>query len=1138
MRLTLFLLFLSITQVFAIKTYSQSARLSLNLKNSTIKDVLYDIENQSEYYFLFNSKLVDVNRKVDIAASNESIEQILGKLFKGQDVEFTVMDRQIVIQPAPDISQGVVRQQKSVSGMVTDSSGEPLPGVTVIIKGSSVGSITDVGGRYSLANVPSDATLVFSFVGMKTQEVPVAGNSAINITMEEDAIGIEEVVAVGYGTLKKRDVIGSISTVRADAIERPTGSTNFNSLLQGQAAGVSVQSLSGRLGATVDIKVRGLSSISAGTSPLWIIDGVPVITDVTIDNNGSAAQSPMALINPADIESIQVLKDAAATSIYGSRGSNGVIMITTKSGGGGKASVNIDYSTGISDLPFQQVEFISTRQWFQMKDEEKEAYGLGRYEMSDFYAAFPYATEFLPREEAEKIDTDWRKEVMRKGSFQNVNLSSVGGDERARYYISGNYRNDKSVMDNENLERYGLRANLDLKPTGSLELGTKINLSLSKSNRGKNNIYTDSGNKEGTSGGFSYVNNKTVPFQPVYSVADPRLYYNPYAGNPVATSDPANMTEDLDMYRVLASMYAQYAFPFVNGLSARSELSVDFMQANRNFWVSDKIRWEGSMAQDNASTAKTVNYNLYLTYDKTIGNHSVNMVGGAESQKSTTWYRNMQGEDLIGNYHQLGTPSVLTSMYSGLNSERYLLAYFGRTNYKFKDKYLLGVSIRRDGSSVFTPDYRWGSFVAFSAGWILSDEAFMGLSGNKHFLKLRGSFGQTGNANIPSKLDVSGYSTGSAYGSADVLGNNGTLITSIGVTNLTWETTNNFDIGLDFGFFNHRIDGSLAYYNKYVKDLLLASSLPPSSGIGSIYGNIGDLVNSGVELSFTSTNLQSKNFKWQTTLNLSYNHNEVKKLTPDVDQAGKGMTERPYISKVGHGVKEYYLADFAGVDSQTGISQIYALDTEYYNETGKTRRLKDDSGNDVLLIANNANANANVFHHEGKSRTPKYYGGITNRFTCKAFDLSVLVTFSGGNYILDNFMRNIAGQNDDGEQLLDVYNNYWKKPGDNAKYQRLTWNGNVKMEDGTILGLGDPRIWTNQFLFKGDFIKLKAITLGYTMPKSNRFKLFKDVRIYGTLENLYTLTDYPGWDPEGQGFVEQWDLPQLFSASVGLSVKF
>lgn len=1144
MKLTFLILLMTCLQVVG---RSRGQTVTLSLKNASVQKVFREISRQTGVSIVYNEALFNGFLPVTIKVKDASISEVMDKCLKNQPFTYSVEEGMVVVKKSSvPVTTAAFQAEKTVSppivktitGQVTDEKGQPQEGATIAVKATTNGVKSDADGNFSIDAAPN-SILVISHVGFETKEIKIGNQANITVQLKAVVASGDEVVVVGYGTQKKRDVLGSISTIKSSVLETPAGSSNFNSLLQGQAAGVSVQSSSGRLGAGVNIMIRGLSSISAGTDPLWIIDGVPIITYASVDNNGSAPQSPMQLINQTDIESIQVLKDAAATSIYGSRGSNGVIIVTTKSGVSGKASVNIDYSTGISDLPGQKVNFLNTTQWLRIKDEAKEGYGLGAYTMSDFYSKRVYATEFLTREQAAAINTDWRKATMQKGSFQNVNFSTVGGGKAVRYFVSSNYRKDKSVMTNEDLERYGVRANVDIKPTNSFDFGTKINLSLSKSNRGKNSGGVEDGNSNGTAGGFSFVNSATVPLEPVYSLANPKLYYNPYTGNPVATSDRANMVEGLDMYRVLTNIYGEYTFPFMKGLSVRSEVSIDFLQANRNFWVSNTIRYFGSLAQDNASTTRTVNYNAFLKYNKVIGNNNLNVVAGTESQRYNSWYRTMEGRNLIGTYQQLGSPSLLTGMFSGLTGETYLKSYFGRANYKFKDKYLAGISVRRDGASVFTSDYRWGNFVAYSAGWIVSDENFMSGFGKNNLLKIRGSYGKTGNANIPGGLNVSNYQDNWAYGSADILGSNGTILTSIGVNNLRWESTKNLDLGIDFGFFNHRIDGSIAYYNKYVKDLLLESALPPSSGIGSIWGNIGDLVNSGVELSVSSYNLESKNFKWSTTLNVAFNHNEVKKLTPQVDQAGTGMVSVPYITKVGSGIRDYYLADFAGIDPATGLGQIYALDEAYYEKTGVTRRLNDDQGKNILLVATSNNTNTNLFHLKGKNQMPTYFGGVTNKLTYKAFDLSFLITFSGGNYILDNFRRDLETANANGEMLADFDQNYWKKPGDRAKYQRLDYLGNIKMEDGTVIGMGDSRTWTNQFLFKGDFVKLKSVSLGYTFPATSvTKKIFQGFRLYATLENLYTITKYPGWDPEGQGLVTAWDLPQLFSASVGAIIKF
>ncbi|WP_149241707.1 TonB-dependent receptor [Dyadobacter sp. 32] len=1125
-----------------------SQKISLAVERAPMEQVIKMIKKRSGYQFIYNDELLKRARPVTMSVSEGTLEQILAECFENQPLTYALVDKTIVVRPKmPELIKEeprvkIVKQE--ITGKVNDANGEGLPGVSIVVKGTQQGTITNVDGTFKLEVEDNNAVLIFSFVGFLSKEIQVGAQTVLQVVLRVDDKALEELVVVGYGTQKKRDVIGSISTIKSDIFETSSGSTNFNSLLQGQAAGVSVQSSSGRLGASVDIKIRGLSSISASTSPLWVIDGVPIVTNTGITNNGSAEQSPMDLINPGDIQSIDVLKDAAATSIYGSRGSNGVVIVTTKAGKSGKPTLSIGYNTGISQLPNQKVHFLhDSKKWFAIKDEAKGGFGLGAYNMNDFYSKKVYATEFLTREQAEAISVDWLEQGMRQGNFQSADFSTSGGNESARYFVSGTYRNDNGVMLGEDLKRYGLRANLDLNPLKSLLIGTKVNVSLSKGNRGKNSSGgVEDGNRSGTSGGFSSLNNQRVPFEPVYSLANPALYYNPLIGNPVATSDRANLLENLDLYRALVSAYAEYTIPFVKGLSARTELSADVIQANRNFWVSSAIRYDGTLAQDDATTTKNINYNLYLKYSKGFLDHTLDMVAGTESQKGNRWTRTMEGRGLVGTYQQLGSPALRDNMFSGLTDESMLRSYFGRVNYKFKDKYIAGLSVRRDGSSVFTPDYRWGTFAAFSAGWILSDEAFMGKFGENNLLKIRGSYGQTGNANIPGKLNVTNYTGGFGYGGSDILGNDGTLVSSIGVQNLVWEKTNNLDVGIDFGLLNNRINGSLAYYNKYVHDLLLQSALPSSAGISTIWGNIGDLVNAGVELSVTSYNLaSSRKLGWSTSFNISFNHNEVKKLTPQVDKAGTGMLSAPYITKVGNGIREYFIAESAGIDTQTGLRMIYARDQEHYNETGETRRLKDGDGNETLLLATSPNMNQNLFHQKGKSAMPTYYGGITNKFNYKGFDLSILVTFSGGNYILDHFWRDMiqSGGTGSGAIPQEFVDNYWKKPGDVAKYQRLDWLNNVKLEDGTIVGMGDPRSPLDQWMFKGDFVKLKSVNLGYTIPTSGRVrKIFQNARIYCNVENIYTLTKYPGWDPEGQGFTTQWDLPQLFSATVGVNVKF
>ena len=1146
MRLTFFLILVSCFQVSA-HVFAQD--ITFSKQQASLEEVFKVIRKQTGYEFLYNSSSLKTAKKLDLKFDHTPLNSALREMFRDQEFTYTIIGNTIVVKakgrlqsPATEAAPVPVK----ISGSVRDASnGEPLPSATVLVKGDTIGTSTDQNGRFELL-VPENAVLLVSYLSYDKMEVPVKGKRELNIRLNPSAADLNQMVVIGYGSQKKSELTGSISTIKSEQFSNGSGSSNFADLIQGQAAGVNVQSTSGVPGSEAQISIRGHSSINAGVQPLWIIDGIPIITGSGLNNEGTTDQSPMSLINPNDIESVDVLKDAAATSIYGSRGSNGVIIVTTKTGKSGKTSVNVDYSTGVSNLPFHKVEYLNTDQWLGIMDEAAKDNGQGSFQMTDHYSKLPYAKEFLTRDQVAKINTNWFDEIMRQGRFQNLNLSVIGGNSKASYYISGNYRDDQSIMKGNRLQRYTTRSNIDLRPLNNLAVGLKMSLSLTKNDRVKNSTDFESGNVSGTSGGFDFLNTNAIPWYPVHSLANPSMYYNAQTGmNPVASIDRANTIDAVDMHRILGGLYAEYSVPFVQGLKLRTELSLDFLQNSMNFWVSKNLRENGSYASDQSVTQQTLNYNIYGTYNKSFGLHNVNVTAGTEAQRSSGWNRLMQGQDLVGTYQELGTPNQKIFMSSGLMGENYLLAYFGRANYNYNGKYFAGVSLRYDGTSTFTPEYRWGTFAAFSAAWVISKEHFMDWVGSGTFLKLRGSFGQTGNQNIPSNLNVTGYAGNNPFGSADLLSLNGTSITTIGVTNLTWETTNNADVGLDFQLLNNRINGSFAYYNKLVKGLLLQAPIPLSVGLvggNSIWENVGDLLNRGFEFDITSTNVSNRNFVWKTNFNISFNHNEVRKLLPAIDNSGKGMiggVEGQFITKKGSGINEFYLAKDAGVDPETGFRMVYALDKDYYDQTGNTRNLKDANNNDIKLIGNSANIAGNKFQIEGKNSLPRYYGGLSNSFEYKGIELSFQVIFQGGNYILDFVRRRNVQPNLVGAMEKDILGNYWTKPGDKAKYPRLDWYGNINLPDGTVYSSFDSRTALDTWISKGDFVKLKNITLGYRIPQRvcDQLKL-QSIRIFASVDNLFTSTNYTGWDPEGLGFVTTYNLPQLLTTSAGISIKF
>jgi len=1151
MKITIFIIAFAAMQTFALDNYAQTKRMDVKIEQSTIVSALERIEAQSDFFFFYNNKVIKLDKKVSVDLKNKSINEILDVLFKDTDIEYTINIRQIILS-GKETGSLLSQQSKKITGKVTDLTGSSLPGVSVVVKGTTTGVITDINGIYTLANIPENATLQFSFVGMKSQEVAIAGKTSFNITLEDETVGIEEVVAIGYGTAKKRDIIGSITTVKSKDIQNKSNA-NFESSIQGLAAGVSVQSGSGVPGAPTSIKIRGMNSINSGTDPLWIVDGMPIIANSIAQNNGTTDQSPMSMINSADIESIQILKDAAATAIYGSRAANGVIIVTTKTGSLGKGDLNVDFSTGVSDLSKKpsDIGFVNTKEWFQVMDEMYSNSGK-TFDMNEYYRSNPYAFNKITRAQAEATDVNWYDQLFQKGSFTDINISSSKRVEKSSYFVSANYRKDEGVQKFNSLERFSTRANLEISPIDYLKIGTRLNFAYTKNNRMQNSSY-----RGGTTanGGLNALTTSALPWAPIYDPNNPKNYFNTYAGsNPLAYSDPKNLIDDLNQYRVLGGIYAEYQLPFLKELSIRSEASFDFLQSNNVFWKSKEITLDATntpntYASDQAATYQSINYNLFGTYVKSFGKHNIVAVAGSESQRSKQYNRQMAGQNLNGVYQELGSPSKMLKMYAGLNGERYLQAIFGRLNYKYNERYMLGFSARRDGTSAFTKEYRWGTFLALSAGWVISDENFMSSLGKHTFLKLRGSYGETGNQNVRGGLDQLNYEGDyMAYGGQSIMGVNGTLPINVAVNNLTWETTKSTDLGIDYGFFDNKLSGSLAWYNKKVTGMLLQGPVPFSAGIGggpysentnSIWGNIGDMTNSGLEIDIRSVNLAKNNFKWTTSFNIAFNRNEIKKLNQEADQSGKGLITEQTVSRKGYRRNEWYIASYAGVDTQTGIPMIKVLDQENYLNTGETITKKDATGNDLLTYATQTNIRSNRFYHTGKSADPTYYGGLTNTFEYKGFDFSFLFSFSGGNYIYD-YDEQLATIPGAGKTFRkDILDNVWRKPGDIAKYPQLRFNNTYIIDGKEVSDFGDNWVYYDRTLYKGDYIKLKNIQLGYNLPKSvvSRIHL-SSMRIYGTATNLWTKTKYPGFDPEGAGLVYTATIPQLKSFVLGLNIKF
>jgi len=1053
-------------------------------------------------------------------------------------------------------------QNQKVTGTVTDGKGEPLPGVTVVLKGSTGGTITDASGNFTLGNIPANGTLVFSFIGMKNQEIAIGGKSIVNVTMLEDAIAIEEVVAVGYGTVKKRDMIGSVASVAGKDLKQ-TSSASFTTSLQGRATGVNIRETSGTPGSPISVQVRGVNSINTGTDPLWIIDGMPVYAGGGLGRtSGTVAQNPMSTINPNDIQSVEVLKDAAATAIYGSRGSSGVIIVTTKSGKKekGKGNITFDYSTGVSDLTTspESIGFANTTDWFKIMDIAKTNGGRGVFEPGDILNAnFPTS---ISRADALKVDTNWFDYVLRKGSFHDANFSYTQGLEKGAIFASFGYRSDKAVNVGNDFDRLTGRINIDLEPIKNFKTGAKMNLMYTNNYRNKTEN-SNPGISTGNVGGFGSAIMGELPWYPVYDTNNPSGYWNPGAGNLAVISRRDLMLDNKKTYRALGTIYAEFDIAQVQGLSIRTEASTDIIQDNATNWISGTVLNSGkTYVYEGAITRTSYNYNAYLKYNHTFNEkHSINAVAGTESQLTSQYTRELDGRDPVGYNQEMGStsPGIKDNMAGYMGSERYIKSYFGRANYKYLNKYMLGMSMRRDGSSAFSSELRWGNFAALSAGWVISEENFFEpLANTFNQFKLRGSFGQTGNESIPGNRNINTLTNSATnrYGTTEIMSAGTSL--SIGNGSITWETTDSYDVGIDFALLKNRVSGSVAYYLQNVSDMLLQISTPPSAAIGSVYGNVGDMRNWGWEFSVNSINMDRNGFKWNTSFNFSTNHNKILSLTPEMER------QKGSVLYKGGRLGLFKMSEYAGIDPERGVHMIWEIDRAKYNETGAFIR----TGRKIPFTDTNSTLHEVVL--TDKSSIPTYYGGIDNTFTYKGFELGIFFTFSGGNYIYNSREKEwTAPSNGYWMKKTDLLTESWTTPGQtDAKYPLLFMEGFAPATTAWDLNAIDPSTgltgwWKNpdiknlvnptaketydkngarsltKYLEKGDYLRLKTLSLGYNIPKKLASKMYmENLKVYGSATNLLTFTDYTGFDPETGA--NPSILPSVKTFSAGVTITF
>ena len=916
-------------------------------------------------------------------------------------------------------------QNATITGKVVDPKGEPLVGVSVLEQGTTNGTVTDMNGRYSIVVQKDSSPLRFSYMGFDNQEFVPGKRRVIDVTLTENSVVIDDVVVIAYGTKKRRDMIGSVSKIKSDEMSLMQGG-RFENSLQGLASGVQVVN-DGMPGSTPQIKIRGIGSIASGSDPLWVVDGIV--------GGGST------MVNSNDIESIEVLKDAAATAIYGSRGANGVIIVTTKKGKKGGLKFDVHYEGGITPITNSDLGLASTKTYFNIMDEARANVGLNPLDpqkdiIEPYYSNW---TSPITREEAMNTDMDWVDLVTRMGHFHDINVALNQGGENSTTYASVNYRSDESSLKGLSMNAVSARLNSEFKK-GIVTLGTQ---SFLKFDRKK------STNK------WAVVSDK-FPWRKVYDPEDPTGYWNPQMadGHPTATLDNDYQLSTGENFSFRTTLYMDVNLKWIKGLSVRADASYGYGLAQSDYWLSGLItntgNVDGNQGNKSKKTTKSQQYHAFAKYNREWTDHGLDIVTGIEANRSYTDNAVVAGKNLSGEFQEpkiIGTMLGNNSAYIG--GESYTFSFFNRIDYKFKQRYLLGASFVREGSSKFVKENRFGDFYSVSGGWIISDEAFMRNAGFISLLKLRGSYGETGNQNIPSEVTKNSYSIKSKqyYNNMQNM-----FLWNIANKAAKWEKNKSIDLGLDYALFNNKVNGSIAYYRRTTSDMLMRVQLPASAGItnsggnadnNSMWANVGSMYNQGFEFDINVT-LVKKDFEWNMNYNLTTNMNKVTALDASVDAKGTGIinTRPGAITKKDLALGTYFMAEWAGVDPEKGIGMIYEIDLDRYNKTGETVK----TGR--LIPATQSNVNKHRIIQEGKTALPKVYMGWTNNFKYKAFDLSFMFYLSLGSYTF-NYHRYTKSFVGDGRNNVtaDIYENSWKKPGDIAEYPQLRWQDKYNYDD-------------------------------------------------------------------------------------------
>ncbi|AXB56834.1 SusC/RagA family TonB-linked outer membrane protein [Flavobacterium fluviale] len=1031
------------------------------------------------------------------------------------------------------VFSAAVNAQITVSGTVSDGSG-PIPGVNIIVKGTKTNTVSNFDGTYTLQSVPANSILVFSFIGYKPYEIAVNNRTKIDAVLEEDLNDLKEVVVIGYGTAKRADLTGAVSTVTSAAITQSVPTT-FDQVLQGRAAGVQIQQNSGTPGGSSSVRIRGISSITGSNEPIYVIDGV-----IIDGNSGSLNSNPLAAINPNDIASIDILKDASATAIYGSRAANGVIMVTTKTGRKGDLVLNFDSYVGWQQMP-KELQVLNLREYGTLKNTRAD---LGIVQRDNTFIRPDLLGE----------GTNWQDELFQTALIQNYNLSASGGSENTTYALGMSYFDQEGTVIGSSFDRMTLRGVIDSQVKKWMKVG--VNMNVSKVNQ------------------VTTVNDDSVILVALKQTP------NVAARNADGTFDGPDTTEFVQTnplgiallkdnhaanYNVRGNAYAEISF--TKDLKLRTQYSIDYNFGNNYTFnpsytfgaLSNEVR-EGSRTK---STGENWIWNNLLTYNKVFAKHNINAMLGQELQEQN--WENLYGYRsgyLTNGATDLNAGDPTTARNSNASATRSLSSYFARAAYSFDDRYFLTGTIRRDGSSQFADENKWDWFPSAALAWKISSEGFLKDNQTINNLKLRAGWGVTGNSSVPNNAYTSVYGTSATnWGS-------GQIATNTANPDLKWEKSNQTNIGLDLGLFNNRVEITADVYYKKTDDLLLRLSLPAyvgTTGQGSTappYANIGSLENKGIEFTINTINMQRQDFLWRSNFNISMNRFKVLKLNSESGVYDQTLQQGSDVTVVTRSAVGETLGQFYGYKV---IGRFEKATDFYYKDAAGT--VKPTALPEGMQIGENGvwigdymfeDVNKDGVINEKDAGyigdpNPDFTFGFTNSFSFKGFDVSIMFTGSYGNDVL-NYQRRWLENPRENTNLLKSALGY-------AQLDLIDPNGPNDYRNVQIVG-GDPYMprigassassasnyrLSNRFVEDGSYVRLKNISIGYNLPKDLYSKYgISNIKVYSNMQNVLTFTKYKGYDPE-VGAINQNQLlngidngryPTPVTTTLGITVNF